>query len=119
MGRGNNGIGGRTVHAALEAERKRRHMRRKDVADALGVQGETMRRWGHGMTEPTWGYIKAAHDAFSIPYDELFGEPPTGDGMTKAEAWELLRHTRLAQVELDGVTAMAERALEEKETGDE
>lgn len=107
-----NGVGGRTVHAALDMERRRRRLRWGDVADALGVTYETLRRWGHGTTEPTWGYVKAAHEAFSIPYNQLFGEPPSADGMTKAEAWELLRHTRVAQGELDGVTAMAERALE-------
>lgn len=91
----------------------------RGVAEQLGVTYETLRRWGHGSTEPTWSYIKAAHDVFSIPYHELFGEPPAGDGMTRAEAWELLRHVRVAQVELDGVTAMAERALEESEAGNE
>ncbi len=115
MGRRNDGRGGRTVYAALKAEKERRRLRWVDVGKALGVNHETLRRWGHGTTEPTWGYVKAAHEAFSIPYHELFGEPPEADGMTKAEAWELLRHTRVAQGELDGVTAMAERALESME----
>ena len=119
MGRRSDGRGGRTVYAALDAERRRRRANWGDVASALGVTYETLRRWGHGATEPTWSYVKAAHDAYSIPYNVLFDEPPTGDGMTRAEAWELLRHTRVAQVELDGITAMAERALERDEAKDE